>query len=313
MTASAAHVTAVVLAYNEGLHLDRCLERLKPVADRIVVVDSYSTDDTLEIARRHGADILQNPFVNHAAQFQWGVDAAGIEDGWILRIDSDEYLEPALIDEIRRRLPDLDRGISAVAMRRKVYFQGKWIRWGGYYPTVLTRLWRTGTARIEQRWMDEHVLVEHGATELFTAGDLVDDNLKDLTDWTAKHNGYTTRQAIQFLSLDYPLLPADASQGLNQGARWKRFLRNGLFARTPLFLRVFLYQFQRYVLRLGFLDGKKGLVFHTLQGFWNFFLVDAKIDEARRYIAANGLPAYRAHLAERHGIVLPDIPAGQEP
>lgn len=305
MTAAADRITAVVLTFNEAVHIDRCLERLRPAADRIVVVDSFSSDGTVDIARKHGAEVLQNPFVNHAAQFQWGVDAAGIDDGWILRIDADEYLEPALIADIRARLPGLGADIGAVAMRRKVFFQGKWIRWGGYYPTILTRLWRVGAASIEQRWMDEHVLVHRGQTMTFTAGDLVDDNRKDLTDWTAKHNGYATRQAVEFLSLDYPLLPDRNHGSLNTKARFKRLLRNGLYARTPLFLRVFLYQFQRYILRLGFLDGRKGLVFHTLQGFWNFFLVDAKIAEGRDYIARHGLPAFRAHLAERHNIVLP--------
>lgn len=308
MNGASSRVTAVILTYNEELHIGRCLDRLRPVADRMLVVDSYSTDATLEIARAKGAEILQNPFVNHAAQFQWGVDNGAITEGWILRIDSDEYLEPALVEEIRARLPGLADDVGAVAMQRKVFFQGQWIRWGGYYPTVLTRLWRVGAASIEQRWMDEHVLVSHGRTELFRGGDLVDDNRKDLTDWTAKHNSYTTRQAIEFLSLEYPLLPERNAGSLNKKARLKRFLRNSFYATAPLFLRVFLYQFQRYVLRLGFLDGRKGLVFHTLQGFWNFFLVDAKIAEARQFIAGNGIDAFRIHLAQRHGIHLP--PAG---
>lgn len=308
MTDAANRVTAVVLTFNEAVHLERCLAALASVAHRVVVVDSFSTDATLEIAQAHGADIVQNPFVNHAAQFEWGVAAAGIDTGWILRIDADEYLEPALAAEIAERLPTLAPDVGAVAMQRKVFFQGQWIRWGGYYPTVLTRLWRVGAARVEQRWMDEHVVVDQGKTLLFTAGDLVDDNRKDLTDWTAKHNGYTTRQMVEFLSAEYPLLPEARDAGaLNASARRKRLLRNGVYARTPLFLRVFLYQLYRYVLRLGFLDGRKGLVFHTLQGFWNFFLVDAKIAEARAFIAANGLPAFRRHLAERHNIRLPDV------
>jgi len=298
-------ICAVVLSYNEELHLDRCLARLKPLVDRIIVVDSFSTDGTLAIARSHGAEVLQNAFVNHAHQFQWGIDNANIETGWILRIDSDEYLEPELISQLREELPELGPEIGAISFRRKVFFQGRWIRWGGYYPTVLTRLWRVGAARIEQRWMDEHVLVEQGETILFKKGDLVDENLKDLTDWTEKHNGYTTRQAIEFLSIDYPLLPRQHTGELNGQAQIKRFMRNGVYARAPLLLRVFLYQFQRYILRLGFLDGRKGLIFHTLQGFWNFFLVDAKIAEARVYIRQHGIDKYREHLAKRHNIHLP--------
>ena len=305
-------ITAVVIAFNEEIHIRRCLERLKPAVDRIVVVDSYSTDGTDEIAREMGADVLHNRFVNHAAQFQWGVDNAGIAEGWILRIDADEYLEPALVAEIRERVEALPPEVTAVEMRRKAFFQGKWIRWGGYYPIVLTRLWRVGAARIEQRWMDEHIVVEHGQTLLFRRGDLVDDNLKDIGWWTEKHNGYTTRQMVEFISLEYPeLTGARAPEGeLNRAARLKRFLRNGLYARAPLYLRALLYFLQRYFLRLGFLDGRAGFVFHTLQGYWNFLLMDVKIGEARRFIAEHGIDAFRRHLAERHKIVLTVSDAG---
>lgn len=300
-------ITAIVLTYNEEIHIGRCLERLKPVADRIIVVDSYSTDATLEICRAAGVEVLQNPFVNQAVQFEWGVKAAGITDGWILRVDADEYIEADLADEIRARLPELPAEVSAISMQRKVLFQGQWIRWGGYYPVVLTRLWRAGAAHVEPRWMDEHVVVEKGETLLFRRGDLVDDNRKDITDWTAKHNNYSTRQMVEFIALEYPLfegLNDSTTDGLNAHASRKRFLRNGLYARAPLYLRSLLYFLLRYFVRLGFLDGKKGFAFHTLQGFWNMLLIDVKIGEARRFIEERGIDAFRDHLRERHNLKL---------
>lgn len=301
---SSAQVTAVIIARNEEVHIGRCLERLKPLAERIVVVDSFSTDRTVEIAESSGAEVLQNPFVNHAAQFNWGVDAAAIADGWVLRIDADEWFEPEAIAEIRRLLPTLADDVTALSFRRKVYFQGRWIRWGGYYPTVLTRLWRAGRARVEQRWMDEHVEVLDGRTLLLPKGDLVDENIKDLTDWTDKHNGYATRQMIEVLNQELPLFRREENAGsLNQAAGRRRALRS-LYGRFPLFLRALFYFLQRYLLRLGFLDGRPGLVFHTLQGFWWFFLIDAKIDEARRHAATHGVADLRAHLARRHAISL---------
>jgi len=307
-------ITAIVLTYNEELHIGRCLEQLRPVADRIVVVDSYSTDATLDICRAAGVEVLQNPFVNQAVQFEWGVKAAGIADGWILRIDADEYIEPALAQEIRERLAGLPAEVGAVSMRRKVFFQGQWIRWGGYYPVVLTRLWRAGAAHVEPRWMDEHVVVTGGETLLFRRGDLVDDNRKDITDWTAKHNNYSTRQMVEFIALEYPLFeaaPEASTTGLNAHASRKRFLRNGLYARAPLYLRSLLYFLLRYFVRLGFLDGKKGFVFHTLQGFWNMLLIDVKIGEARRFIEAHGIEAFREHLRVRHNLKL-EIATGND-
>lgn len=303
MNGRTASLTAVILTFDEEIHIGRCIERLKPLADRIVVIDSFSTDRTVEIAGSLGAEVLQNRFVNHAAQFNWGVEAARIESGWILRIDADEWLEPAAITEIQRLIDQLPPEVSALNLKRRLIFQGRWIRWGGYYPTVLTRLWRPGHARVEARWMDEHVEVLGGETRLVQAGDLVDENLKDLADWTAKHNGYSTRQMVEQLNLEIPLFERPAGAGLNPAAVRKRQARR-LYAKAPLYLRSMLYFLQRYVLRLGFLDGRAGLVFHTLQGFWNFFLTDAKIDEARRYIERHGVEAFRIELANRHGICL---------
>lgn len=296
-------ITAIILTRDEAVHIARCIERIKPLADRVIVVDSFSSDSTVALAEAAGAEVWTNAFVNHAAQFQWAIDQLGQTEGWIVRIDADEWYEERAIAALRQRIALAAPDLSAFEIRRKVIFRGRWIRWGGYYNTVLTRVWRSGAARIEQRWMDEHIIVERGRIERISAGDLVDENLKDITDWTAKHNGYTTRQMVDFINLEFPLLPRIADEGvLNRGAGLKRFLRNGVYARSPLYLRAMLYFAQRYVLRLGFLDGRQGLVFHTLQGFWNFFLMDAKIDEARDYIATHGLDAFRRHMLDRHGI-----------
>lgn len=298
-------ITAIVLTRDEAIHIARCIERLRPLADRIVVVDSHSIDDTVAIAGAAGAEVWIHEFVNYAVQFQWALDQLDESDGWIVRIDADEWLEPSAIAEIKRRMESSAPDVGAFEIRRKVIFRGRWIRWGGYYRTVLTRAWRAGAARIEQRWMDEHITVDHGRIERISAGDLVDENLKDITDWTAKHNSYTTRQMIDFINLEVPLLPvATAATTLNQAAQTQRFLRNSVYARAPLYLRALLYFLQRYILRLGFLDGRQGLVFHTLQGFWNFFLIDAKVDEARTYIRDHGIDAFRDHLATRYGIDL---------
>ncbi len=296
-------ITAIVLARDEAVHIGRCIERLKPLADRIIVVDSFSSDSTVTLAKTAGAEVWNNVFVNHAAQFQWTIDRLDQHEGWIIRIDADEWFEPAAISALRKRIAFAPPDLGAFEIRRKVVFRRRWIRWGGYYNTVLIRAWRSGAARVEQRWMDEHIIVERGRIERIGEGDLVDENLKDITDWTAKHNGYTTRQMVDFINLDFPLLPRTAEKGvLNRGAGLKRFLRNGVYARSPLYLRAMLYFVQRYFFRLGFLDGRTGLVFHTLQGFWNFFLMDAKVDEAREYIATHGLEAFRQYLLDRHGI-----------
>jgi glycosyltransferase involved in cell wall biosynthesis len=298
-------LTAIVLTFNEELHIVRCIERLQAVARRIVVIDSFSTDRTVEIARGLGAEVLQHKWKNYADQFQWGVDSANVTTDWVLRLDADEYLEPALVDELHRCLPELPTGVTGINLRRRVIFRDRWIKHGGFYPTILLRIWRNGAGRIEQRWMDEHIVLSHGGAVTLD-NDFTDHNLQDITWWTDKHNRYATRQMVDFINLEHPLFPQDRAiaETANRQASFKRFLRNHVFGSAPLYLRGVMYFFLRYVLRLGFLDGRQGFVFHFLQGFWNFILIDAKIDEARTYIRKHGLDAFKRHLAEHHKIEL---------
>lgn len=299
-------ITVIVLTYNEAPHIERCLSRIQPVVERVIVVDSYSTDNTVAIARRMGAEVYQHPFKHQADQFQWALDTIDIRTEWILKLDADEYFEPAAVEEIRKKLDALPAEITGIEFKRKFIFMGRWIRWGGYYPTVLTRLWRTGRGYIEQRWMDEHVVLRDGNSVRFDQGDLVDENLHGVDAWTTKHNRYATRQMVDFINREHKLFQIDDAleESGHAHARRRRFLRNRVFGQAPLYLRSVLLYVYRYIIRLGFLDGKVGFVFHTMHGLWFFLLIDAKIDEARAYIRAHGIEAFKQHLREHHGIEL---------
>ncbi|MDB5677659.1 glycosyltransferase family 2 protein [Sphingomonas bacterium] len=292
-------VTALILSFNEEVHIGRCLDRIAPLADRVIVIDSFSTDRTVEIARDKGAEVHQHAFTNQAAQLQWALDTIAIDSDWIIRVDCDEYLEPALIEALQDKLPTLPAEITAIDLKLKVLFRGKFIRWGGYYRTWLTRLWRPGAGRMEQRWMDERWLITRGRPDRITGGDLVDASLKDIGWWVAKHNGYATRQMVDFIAREHGLVGA-ADGDLTASAKRGRGLRDR-YSRAPLYLRAVLYFLQRYFLRLGFLDGRLGFMWHFMQGFWYFMLIDAKIDEARTWIAANSLEQFPQYLAS-HGV-----------
>ena len=272
-------ITIIILTFNEELHIRRAIESASRIANDVIVVDSYSTDQTINIALELNARVLQHPFVNQAQQFQWAMDNGGITTGWTMRLDADEYLTDELIHEIEGRLSNLNQEISGIVLKRQVHFMGQWIRHGGYYPIYLLRIWRTGHAVIEQRWMDEHILLTRGTSITFNH-DFVDDNLNSLTWWTAKHNDYATREAVDILSRKYSFQDGDLSTGTKGNANQtttKRWYKNNLYLRLPLFLRAYLYFQFRYWIKLGFLDGQRGLVWHFLQGFWYGFLVDAKI------------------------------------
>ena len=298
-------ITVVILAYNEEIHIERCLKRLSGWVERIVVIDSLSKDRTVEIARALGAEVLQHPFKNHADQFRWGLEAAAPTTPWVMRVDSDEYFEDNVAALLRSLLPTLPEEIAGVTVKRKFIFQERWIKHGRYYPTILLRIWRNGAGEIEQRWMDEHIILNRGRTVLLEDGDLVDHNLNNLDSWIAKHNRYATLAMVDYLNRDYPLFDEDTRMGATQGAaKRNRFLKNSVYARLPLYLRAGMMYIYRYYFRLGFLDGQAGLVFHFLHGFWLFVLIDAKLDEARAFIKRNGVEAFKQNLRQVHRIDL---------
>lgn len=239
-------LTAVIIAFNEKLHIARCIERLRGLAARVVVIDSYSTDGTVDIARALGATVIQHPFVNHAAQFNWGVEAADVRTGWVLRIDADEYLDDKCIAGLRTAIRHASPNSSAFAMRRGVVFQEKRIRFGGISQVFLTRVWRTGCAKVEARWMDEQVLVSLGETQRITDGAIIDENLNDIGWWTSKHNGYTTRQMIQSMLGELQRADAIDINQLNRHVRRKRILRERIYGPAPLFSRAIGYFLYRY-------------------------------------------------------------------
>lgn len=279
-------LAVVILTFNEQKHIERAIASVASIAQEIFVVDSFSTDSTVELAKAKGAVILQNKFVNYANQFQWALDQAPITSNWVMRLDADEIIEPDLATEIAAKLPTLSQDVAGINLNRKTIFLGRWIKHGGRYPMYLLRIWRRGQGRIENRWMDEHMIVQGGRTVNFEGG-FADYNLNDLTFWTAKHNHYATREAIDVLNKAHGLFESDRAlvdAGTSQ-ARIKRMLKIEVFDKVPFWFGTTAYFFYRYVLRGGFLDGTEGLIYHFLQGYWYRFLVGAKVIEYRRALA----------------------------
>lgn len=291
-------VTAIILTFNEEQHITRCIASLKPVVTRIVVIDSFSTDATVALARAAGAEVLQNVWKNYATQFQWGLDHADVTTIWTMRIDADEYLEPALQAGISDFLPRAGQ-VNAVYFRRKMIFLGQPITHGFFYPALMLRLWRSGQGRIEQRWMDEHIEVDNPVTATLP-GDLTDHNLNDLAWWTAKHVGYARREVYDIIA-SRDAADAAPEAALSGAARRKRWLKTRVYNRLPAGLRAGLYFLYRYVLGRGFLDGREGFYFHLLQGFWYRTYVDATLFELEQEAARHGVTPRK--LLEARGIL----------
>ncbi len=292
-------ITAIILTFNEEKHIARCIASLRGVVARICIIDSFSTDRTAEIAAGLGADVFRNPWENYARQFQWGIDNAGIATEWTMRIDADEYLEGPLQDDIRSFLAS-PGDVNAVYLRRKMIFLGREIRHGFFYPSLMLRLWRSGQGQIEQRWMDEHIIVAAPVTRTLHAGDLVDANRNDLAWWTGKHVAYARREVYDIVASAHRD-SARTADDLSGQARLKRFLKESIYYKLPTFIRSSTYFFYRYVIGRGFLDGKAGFFFHFLQAYWYRTLVDAMLYELEQEAREHGLSAHA--LLRQRGIL----------
>lgn len=276
-----ADLTVLILAQNEEKNIVRSICSVKKIAKRIIVVDSGSTDRTIELAKQNGAEVvLHSPFVNYATQFNWGLDHTNINTNWILRLDADEQVTPELAKEIENALEEHSQDdVNGFEVRCRIIFMGRWIRHGGTYPLIIPRLFRRGFGRVEMRKMDEHTLIQ--GKVLCFQNDLVHYDFKGLHEWIDKHNKYSVRECQDYFERrEMNEAQMVGSLTGNQRQR-KRFLKNGVYYNLPLFFRAHLYFIYRYYIRLGFLDGKEGKIFCFLQAYWYRFLVDAKIYEEK--------------------------------
>jgi glycosyltransferase involved in cell wall biosynthesis len=276
--------STIILTFQEEAHIERAIASASAISAQTFVVDSFSTDKTVELAQGLGAQVVQHPFVTQALQFQWALDNLPVEAEWVMRLDADETLTPELVEEVGRRLPELPPEVAGVNLKRRHIFLGRWIKHGGRYPLTLLRIWRKGAARIEQRWMDEHMVLLRGRVVTFEY-DFCDHNLHDLTFFTDKHNKYATREAIDVLMRRYGLGDVDETltrESASRQAAAKRWIKENFYNRLPFWLGPLGYFVYRYFIQLGFLDGREGLIYQFLQGFWYRFLVGAKVLEFDR-------------------------------
>ena len=283
------NLSVIILTYNEELHIRRCLENVKSIAKEIYIIDSFSTDATLDIAREFdNVHILQNKWENnYAKQFNWGLEHSGISTQWVLRLDADEYLLPELVQELQEKLPTLSDDVTGIIFNRRHIFMDKWMR-RGIYPVKLLRVFRYGKGMCEQRLMDEHIQLNEGHAVEFEH-DFCDHNLNNLSWFCHKHVNYAIREAVDLLDIELDLTGAaetDNGKEISPQALAKR-MKKHKYARQPLFWRSFAYFCFRYFLKGACLDGKVGFIWTFLQGWWYRMLVDAKVYEIKHHCGIN--------------------------
>lgn len=266
---------AIVLTFNEEIHIRRCLIRALDFCREIYVVDSGSDDRTAEFCRQFPrVHLVYHPWPgNQAQQFNWALQHLPLRDEWILRLDADEYLLPREGERLLHLLKGIPNSVHGLQLQRLRYFLGRHIRHGGTDRIPQLRVFRRGKARCENRLMDEHIILSSGLL-LHTDILFADNNLAPLDCWIRKHLDYARREAQTLRET-----PTD-NQHLHQSLQLVRNKKR-LYASMPPFWRAAALFCYRYFLRLGFLDGAEGFLWHFLQGWWYRNLVDQHIRSSR--------------------------------
>lgn len=294
-------ITAIILTYNEELHIRRCLENVCPIVKKVYVIDSPSTDNTVAICNEFdNVEVVVHKYPgNQAEQFNWALDNVKIDTEWILRLDADEYLLPELVEELCNRVPSLPIDVAGIEFKRRHIFMGKWVK-RGIYPVIMMRMFRRGKGRYDARLMDEHIALSEGNSIVFE-NDFCDHSLINVSDYCRKHINYAEREACEVLDEEFALSShIDTSLTLGVQAQEKH-KKKGTYNKLPLFWRSFAYFCYRYFVKGAFLDGKEGFLFAFLQGWWYRTLVDAKIYECKKACGDNP-EAIKKYIAEHWGI-----------
>lgn len=271
----AADITAIILTKNEEVNIVDCINSITTAVKRIVVVDSFSTDQTVELAKKNGAEVYQHRFETYAKQYKYAVEKARINTTWTLRIDADERLTIESASELEQLCnKNMTTDVSGIVLRFKKNFLGKDLYHGGVYPWKKMNCYKTSYGTIENRLMDEHIILSKGSiVEMKT--DCLHFDFKNLEYFINKHNWYSSRETVDFFE-------NEKKRGCRNEMDLKSWIKMNFYYKLPIGIRAHLYYIYRYYFRLAFLDGKEGKIYAFLQAYWYRYLVDAKIYECKK-------------------------------
>lgn len=253
-------VSVIVLTWNEEVNIGRCLRTVQ-WAEQVIVVDSGSTDRTVEIASSLGAKVLHHPFEDYGAQRQWAMTHPEVEHDWVFFVDADEWVSTRLAGEISRTLREPQHDVYA--LRFRLIWQERWIRHAGWYGAWVSRLANRHHSRVvgtlsEQLESDDDIGLLNN--------DIVDEDLKPFSRWLDKHNQYSSLRASQFIALRSVSVAKRLTSALRTTPKRRiprELAKQLLVPHLPLVpIVTFLYL---YIIRMGFLDGRQGLWFCTMR------------------------------------------------
>lgn len=275
-------VSLIVPTRNEELNLDRCLESVQNLVDECFVIDSESADNTTTVAQQRGATVVNLAYVHNSIIpwiYQWGLENLPIRNDWVLILEADQALTPALRSELETLFARSAISEGGFYIRREQIFRGRRLRFGGYGNKYMLKLFRRDISELDPNEEDTRVYVR-GTTGRLQAP-ILEHNWKEdeILFYLQKHLRYAEAFA------------RDELRRRNSGIAWKTKPRlfgtpdqrtlwlKTMYYKAPLYIRPFIYFSYRYFILLGILDGKEGAIFHFLQAFWFRLITDIRLEE----------------------------------
>ncbi len=267
--------TAIIMTKNEEKNIVDCLKSMKGFAKRCVVIDCGSKDKTIELAKEHGADVYFHEFEYYAKQFNWGIENCDIDTEWIIRLDADERFPAELNAEIEKLIADnKDKPMNGITIEADLFFLGRCMKHGIRNKRKMM-MFKKSCGCIEDRRRDAHSIISEGYSAS-TKHRFIHYDFKDIDSYIKKYNWYATREMQDYIDFVHG---AGTDINTDEAILAQRKKKFGLYYKAPKFFRCWLWFIYNYIFRLGFLDGKAGLVFCFLECYWYRFVVDSKIYE----------------------------------
>jgi glycosyltransferase involved in cell wall biosynthesis len=271
----------IILTYNEEEHLPRLLQSISGLNAPVFILDSGSTDRTVEIGESFGAQFLQNSFENHPKQWDYALENFPIQTPWVIGLDADQIVTNELKNKLLAFNDEDYKSINGIYFNRKNFFKGRWLKYGGYYPFYMLKMIRYGIGYSDLNENMDHRFLVPGETIVWKDGIILEENLKEnnISFWIEKHNRYSDLVAHEEVERMQQIRPQSIKPSFWGSPNDRKYWFKGIWFKLPRYMRPLLYFTYRMIFKLGILDGRTGIIFHFLQGFWFRLIVDIKIDE----------------------------------
>lgn len=247
-------ISTLIITKNEEVHLQRLINNVRNISNEIIILDSFSTDKTKEIAIKNNCKFFQRSFDNFSNQRNYLLNNCDTKNKWVLFLDGDELLTPELVNEIKETIDKTS--FDSFYIKRRFIWKGKWIK-RGYYPKWFLRLGKKNYIYCDKNPVNEHILSKNNNVG-YLKHDFLNQNLNENVHWFKKHLVYAEFEKDRYFSKE------DSK---------KRRIWNKL----PLFIRPFILILYRFLINLVFLDGIRAIEYHIYQSFIYKMVIDYKI------------------------------------